>query len=171
MGTIMTLSLSATQAQFIKLQQALDRERIATLVNDQQRGQLTPADKAYYEDLISQFVALVQLPNAAHLAMQLLPEFKITVPVLLDGMAYCALQDHNAKAAVFAAYMLDQSLLSRDLSPLFNLVINEGTPELWVQLVKTVNHVPVEPIIAKVYASDKSVQAYWEAQILDTVAD
>lgn len=162
----MTLSLSATQTQFIQLQHAIDRERIANLVADHQRGQLSAADKAYYEDLIRQFVALVQLPDSAHLAMQILLEFKLTVPVLLDGMAYRALQDRNAKACLFAAYMLDQSLLTRDLTPLFNMVITEGTPELWVQLVKTVNEVPVEPIIAKVYASDKPVQAYWESQIL-----
>lgn len=162
----MTMSLSPTQQQFIRLQQAIDRTRIAQLVEDQQRGQLSNDDKAYYEDLISQFVALVQLPDAAHLAMQLLPEFKLTVPVLLDGMAYRALQDKNAKAGVFAAYMIDQSLLQRDLTPLFNLVINHGTPQLWVQLVKTVNNVPVEPIIEKVYASDKAVQDYWESQIL-----
>mgnify|MGYP000480495209 CR=1 FL=1 len=162
----MTASLSPTQLQFIQLQQAIDRPRIAKLVEDQQRGQLSPADKNYYEGLISQFVALVQLPNAAHLAMQVLPEFKLTVPVLLDGMAYRALQDHDAKACVFAAYMIDQSLLERDLTPLFNAVLNYGTPELWVQLIKTVNNVPVEPIIKKVYASDKSVQDYWESQIL-----
>lgn len=159
-------SLSPTQAQFMALSQAINRPRIAQLVEAQQRGQLSPEDKAYYESLIDGFVALVKLPDSAHLAMQLLPEFKITVPVLLDGMAYRALQDRNAKAAVFAAYMLDQSLLQRDLTPLFNLVLDEGTPELWVQLVKTVNDVPVEPIIAKVYASDKAVQDYWEQQIL-----
>ena len=161
-----TINLSATQQQFVKLQQAIDRDRIAKLVDDQQKGQLSSADKQYYEQLINYFVELVKLDDSAHLAMQLLPEFKITVPVLLDGMAYRALQDHNPKAAIFAAYMIDQSLLQRDLTPLFNLVIAEGTPDLWVQLVKSVNDVPVEPIIAKVYASDKSVQDYWEAEIL-----
>lgn len=43
------------------------------------------------EALITQFVALVKLPDSAHLAMQLLPAFKMTVPALLDGMAYLAL--------------------------------------------------------------------------------
>lgn len=162
----MTLSFSPTQACFLELQQSIDRERIAQLVADQQQGRLSPADKTYYESLISQFVNLVKLPDSAHLAMQLLPEFKITVPVLLDGMAFRALQDKNAKAGVFAAYMIDQSLLERDMTPLFNMVLQEGTPELWVQLVKTVNNVPVEPIVAKVYASDKAVQDYWEQQIL-----
>ena len=161
-----TASLSPTQRQFIQLQQAIDPTRINKLVEDQQRGQLSQADKHYYEDLISQFVTLVKLPNSSHLAMQVLPAFKITVPVLLDGMAYRALQDHDAKACVFAAFMIDQSLLERDLTPLFNAVLNHGTPDLWVQLVKTVNNVPVEPIIEKVYASDKSVQTYWESQIL-----
>lgn len=163
----MTLALSPTQRQFFQLQQMIDRERITLLVEAQQRGQLSQIDKAYYEELITHFVELVKLPDSAHLAMQLLPEFKITVPVLLDGMAYRALQDRNPKAAVFAAYMLDQSLLERDLTPLFQTVIEYGTPDLWVQLVKTVNHVPVEPIIKKVYASDKAVQEYWETHILD----
>lgn len=162
----MTLNLTATQQQFIALQQAIDRERIINLVEAHQRGQLSASDKVYYEGLISDFMALIKLPNSAHLAMQVLPEFKMTVPALLDGMAYRALQDHDAKACIFAAFMIDQSLLVRDLTPLFNAVLNYGTPELWVQLIKTVNNVPVEPIIAKVYASDKAVQVYWESQIL-----
>lgn len=163
----MTLSFSPTQTKFLDLQQAINRDRIAKLVDDQQRGELSHEDKQYYESLITKFIELVKLPESAHLAMQLLPEFKITVPVLLDGMAYRALKDRDPKAAVFAAYMIDQSLLQRDLTPLFNTVLEYGTPELWVQLVKTVNNVPVEPIVAKVYASDKAVQDYWESHILD----
>ncbi|MFW2176794.1 MULTISPECIES: hypothetical protein [unclassified Moraxella] len=162
----MTLQFSEAQQHFLQLQQTIDRERITQLVESHQQGKLRAEDKSYYEDLISQFVALVKLPNTAHLAMQLLPEFKMTVPVLLDGMAYRALQDQDAKACVFACYMIDQSLLERDLTPLFNVVIEQGTPELWVELVKKVNHAPAERIVEKVYQCDKSVQDFWESQIL-----
>lgn len=160
------LQLSPAQSQFIQLQQAIDRERITKLVNDQQKGQLNQNDKDYYENLINQFIELVKLPDTAHLAMQLLPEFKITVPVLLDGMAYRAFADKNPKACLFSAFMLDQSLLQRDLTPLFDVVIELGTPDLWVELVKKVNNAPAERIVTKVYQSDKSVQTYWEQHIL-----
>ena len=122
--------------------------------------------KSYYENLITQFIELIKLPDSAHLAMQLLPEFKITVPALLDGMAYRAVADKNPKACVFAAYMIDQSLLQRDMTPLFNVIIEFGTPELWVELVKKVNNAPADRIVEKVYQCDKSVQTYWEQQIL-----
>lgn len=161
-----TLSFSDAQRQFIKLQQMIDPIRIEQLVESQQKGQLAVADKQYYEQLINEFVNLVKLPNTAHFAMQVLPAFKITVPVLLDGMAYRALSDKSPKCCLFACYMINQSLLQRDLSPLFAVILDYGTPDLWVELVKKVNHAPVEQIIAKVYACDKSVQDYWEAQIL-----
>lgn len=162
------LHFSDAQTQFLKLQQMIDTSRIDKLVESQQKGQLSADDKAYYEGLIDAFVALVKLPNTAHLAMQLLPYFKITVPVLLDGMAYRALADKEPKSCIFACYMIDQSLLQRDLSPLFDVVLEYGTPDLWVELVKKVNNTPTEKIIAKVYASDKNVQDYWESQILAT---
>ena len=162
----MTLSFSPTQSQFLTLQQAIDKARIAQLVSDHQQGKLSPEDKAYYEDLITQFITLVKLPDSAHLAMQLLPEYKMTVPALLDGMAYRAVVDKNPKACLFAAYMIDQSLLQRDLTPLFNIIIELGTPELWVELVKKVNNAPAEPIVEKVYQCDKAVQDYWEQHIL-----
>ena len=98
--------------------------------------------------------------------MQVLPAFKITVPVLLDGMAYRALADKEPKSCLFACYMIDQSLLQRDLNPLFNVILELGTPELWVELVKKVNNAPADAIVAKVYASDKAVQDYWEEHIL-----
>ncbi len=157
---------SPAYQQFLQLQQAIDQQRIAFLVTEQQKGQLSQEDKRYYEGLISQFVELVKLPNSSNYAMQLLPAFKITVPVLLDGMAFSALNDKNPKACLFSAYMIDQSLLQRDLTPLFQVIIEVGTPDLWVQLVKTVNNAPAEAIVAKVYQSDKAVQSYWEQQIL-----
>lgn len=162
----MTLSFSPTQSQFLTLQQAINKDRITQLVSDHQQGKLSPDDKSYYESLITHFIALIKLPDSAHLAMQLLPEFKITVPALLDGMAYRAVADKNPKACVFAAYMIDQSLLQRDMTPLFNVIIEFGTPELWVELVKKVNNAPADRIVEKVYQCDKSVQAYWEQQIL-----
>lgn len=161
------LAFTPAQTQFIKLQQTIDRERIARLVEAQQQGKLSDADRAYYGQLIDDFIALVQLPDSARFAMQLLPAFKITVPALLDGMAFCALRDKSPEACVFAAFMLDQSLLQRDLSPLFHVVLEYGTPPLWVELVKKVNHAPAEAIVQKVYASDAAVQAYWEQAILD----
>ena len=163
---IMVLSFSPTQSQFLSLQQAIDPTRIDKLVDDHQRGLLTDEDKQYYEALITQFVALVKLPDSAHLAMQLLPAFKMTVPALLDGMAYRAAADRNPKACLFAAYMIDQSLLQRDLTPLFHVVVEYGTPELWVELVKKVNGAPAEAIVEKVYQCDKAVQDYWEQHIL-----
>lgn len=162
----MSLSFSPTQSQFLHLQQAIDKDRIAKLVSDHQQGNLSVADKAYYEDLISQFIELVKLPESAHLAMQLLPEFKMTVPALLDGMAYRAILDKHPKACLFAAYMIDQSLLQRDLTPLFNIIIELGTPELWVELVNKVNNAPADQIVKKVYQCDKNVQQYWEEHIL-----
>lgn len=162
----MTLSFSPTQSQFLTLQQAIDKDRITQLVSDHQQGKLSPDDKSYYESLITQFIELIKLPDSAHLAMQLLPAFKITVPALLDGMAYRAVADKNPKACVFAAYMIDQSLLQRDMTPLFNVIIEFGTPELWVELVKKVNNAPADRIAQKVYQCDKSVQTYWEQQIL-----
>ena len=162
----MTLSFSPTQSQFLTLQQAINKDRITQLVSDHQQGKLSPDDKSYYESLITQFVELIKLPDSAHLAMQLLPAFKITVPALLDGMAYRAVADKNPKACVFAAYMIDQSLLQRDMTPLFNVIIEFGTPELWVELVKKVNNPPADRIVEKVYQCDKSVQTYWEQQIL-----
>lgn len=159
---------SPAYQQFQQLKQAINQERIAFLVAEQQKGQLSLEDKHYYENLINQFVELVKLPDASNYAMQLLPEFKMTVPVLLDGMAFSALNDKNPKACVFACYMIDQSLLQRDLTPLFQIVIELGTPDLWVQLVKTVNNAPAEMIVTKVYQSDKTVQDYWEQHILTT---
>nr|WP_315043421.1 hypothetical protein [uncultured Moraxella sp.] len=162
----MTLTLSPAQQQFLKLNDLIDPVRIAKLVEDQQKKQLSSDDKAYYENLINEFIALVKLPNTAHLAMQVLPAFKITVPVLLDGMAYRALADKEPKSCLFACYMIDQSLLQRDLNPLFNVILELGTPELWVELVKKVNNAPADAIVAKVYASGKAVQDYWEEHIL-----
>ena len=62
--------------------------------------------------------------------------------------------------------MIDQSLLQRDLTPLFHVVVEYGTPELWVELVKKVNGAPAEAIVEKVYQCDKAVQDYWEQHIL-----
>lgn len=160
------LQLSSAQKQFIRLRQLIDKTRIANLVEAQQKGQLSAEDKLYYESLIDEFIALVKFPNTAHLAMQVLPEFKITVPVLLDSMAYRALADKEPKSCLFACYMIDQSLLQRDLSPLFSVILAYGTPDLWVELVKKVNNAPVEAIVAKVYACDKTVQDFWEDNIL-----
>lgn len=139
---------------------------IQALTLAHQQGKLTNSDKIYYESLITQFVQLANLPQTADLLMHLLPEYKITVPALLDAMAFRALKDKNAKACVFACFMLDQSLLERNLSPLYKVILDYGTPELWVQLIQNVNHVPVEDFIKKVYQSDKNVQEYWEKHIL-----
>ena len=76
----MTLSFSPTQSQFLTLQQAINKDRITQLVSDHQQGKLSSDDKSYYENLITQFIELIKLPDSAHLAMQLLPAFKITVP-------------------------------------------------------------------------------------------
>ncbi len=83
-----------------------------------------------------------------------------------SSKASSSIADKNPKACVFAAYMIDQSLLQRDMTPLFNVIIEFGTPELWVELVKKVNNAPADRIVEKVYQCDKSVQTYWEQQIL-----
>lgn len=160
------LQLSSARQQFIHLSQLIDKTRIANLVESQQQGKLTLDDKMYYEHLIDEFITLVKLPKTAHFAMQVLPEFKILVPALLDGMAYRALADKEPKSCLFACYMIDQSLLERDLSPLFEIILTYGTPDLWLELVKKVNHAPAELIVAKVYECDKAVQDFWENSIL-----
>ena len=62
--------------------------------------------------------------------------------------------------------MIDQSLLQRDMTPLFNVIIEFGTPELWVELVKKVNNAPADRIVEEVYRCVESVPSYCEQLIL-----